>query len=163
MYSRSSGMGRMRVPSNYSGSAFERGGYADMPPPAVREPRRRADGVGESEMHGLGNREDEGERRTVETDLPMREIGGAASVAETGRAAESQTRSVSQGREDGGSLLSSLIPPQVLAGAFPFAHGIGSEEILIFALMLAVYLSGAERGEADGELILLLGLLLFAG
>ncbi len=61
------------------------------------------------------------------------------------------------------SIFSSLLPKGALSSHFPFGHGIGSEELLILAVMLMVFLSGNESGEVDSEFILLLGLLLFAG
>ncbi len=61
------------------------------------------------------------------------------------------------------SIFSSLLPRADLSRHFPFGHGIGSEELLILAVMLMVFLSGNERGEVDSEFLLLLGLLLFAG
>ncbi len=61
------------------------------------------------------------------------------------------------------SIFSSLLPRSDLSKHFPFGHGIGSEELLILAVMLMVFLSGNEKGEVDSEFLLLLGLLLFAG
>jgi hypothetical protein len=61
------------------------------------------------------------------------------------------------------SIFSSLLPRTDLSRHFPFGHGIGSEELLILAVMLMVFLSGNEKGEVDSEFLLLLGLLLFAG
>jgi hypothetical protein len=61
------------------------------------------------------------------------------------------------------SVFSSLLPRSDLSRHFPFGHGIGSEELLILAVMLMVFLSGNEKGEVDSEFLLLLGLLLFAG
>ena len=63
----------------------------------------------------------------------------------------------------GTSIFSSLLPRGNLSSHFPFGHGIGSEELLILAVMLMVFLSGNECGEVDSEFLLLLGLLLFAG
>ena len=63
-----------------------------------------------------------------------------------------------------GSLFQTLLPPiGRLEEHFPFGHGIGSEEMLIMAMMLLVYLSGEDGQKPDNELLLLLGLLLFAG
>ena len=59
------------------------------------------------------------------------------------------------------NLLSSLLPTFIgSASHFPFGHGIGHEELLILAMMAMIFMS---EGETDNELILLLGLLLFAG
>ena len=57
------------------------------------------------------------------------------------------------------SLFSSLLPGGLFKNNFPFGHGLGVEELLILGIMLSIYLSG----EADGELMILLGILLFAG
>ena len=62
-----------------------------------------------------------------------------------------------------GSLFSSILPPGALKNNFPFGHGIGSEELLIMGIMRMVYLSGNNDKDPDGELILLLAMLLFAG
>ena len=64
-------------------------------------------------------------------------------------------------KKDTASLFSCLLPSNITSSChFPFGHGIGSEELLILAMMLLVYLS---EGETDNEFLLLLGLLLFAG
>ena len=57
------------------------------------------------------------------------------------------------------SLFSALLPDGLFKNNFPFGHGLGAEELLILGIMLSIYLSG----EADGELMILLGILLFAG
>ena len=59
------------------------------------------------------------------------------------------------------SLLPSLFPSKSLKNHFPFGHGIGSEEILILGIMSLIFFS--DDKEPDGELIMLLALLLFAG
>lgn len=58
-----------------------------------------------------------------------------------------------------------ILPPspqkgfsEVLGGAFPFSHGIGSEELLLLGLILLVAQSGK-----DPDVILWLALLLFCG
>ncbi len=61
------------------------------------------------------------------------------------------------------SLLSSVFPPELLKNNFPFGHGIGSEELLILAMMFLVFNSSEDGREPDTELIMLLALLLFAG
>ncbi len=62
-------------------------------------------------------------------------------------------------RSGTGSLFSSMLQGGMFKDNFPFGHGLGSEELLILGIMLSIYLSG----EADGELMMLLGILLFAG
>lgn len=59
----------------------------------------------------------------------------------------------------GGSLFSSILPGGIFKNNFPFGHGLGNEELLLLGIMLSIYMSG----EADGELMMLLCLLLFAG
>ena len=59
------------------------------------------------------------------------------------------------------SILSSLFPSKSLKNHFPFGHGIGSEELLILGIMSLIFFS--DEKEPDGELIMLLALLLFAG
>lgn len=49
-----------------------------------------------------------------------------------------------------------------LKNHFPFGHGIGSEELLILGIMTLLFMSD-EDDTSDGELIMLLALLLFAG
>lgn len=59
----------------------------------------------------------------------------------------------------------SLIPfasAKSLKNHFPFGHGIGSEELLILGIMTLLFMSD-EDDTSDGELIMLLALLLFAG
>ena len=58
-----------------------------------------------------------------------------------------------------GSLFSSILPNGIFKNNFPFAHGLGEEELLILGVMLALYTSGDEHG----DLLLLLAILLFAG
>ena len=58
-----------------------------------------------------------------------------------------------------GSLFSSLLPDGIFKNNFPFGHGLGSEELLLLGIMLSIYLSG----DADGELMMLLCILLFSG
>ena len=59
---------------------------------------------------------------------------------------------------EGGSFFSSMLGGN-FGENFPFGHGLGSEELLILGLMLAIYLSE----NRDSELMMLLGILLFAG
>lgn len=59
------------------------------------------------------------------------------------------------------SMLSALFPSKSLKNHFPFGHGIGSEELLILGIMSLIFFS--DEKEPDGELIMLLAILLFAG
>ena len=154
MYARSPDPNRqsVKIPENYGGHAFRSSGtYSDMPPPARIEPLQsdeppsdtpRASAYGEKLYSPPSNTvsEDSGEQY----DLPL-----PALVRSQGLTSPSA------------SIFSSLIPPSTSAAHFPFGHGLGSEELLIIAMMLMVYLADGES--ADNELLLLLGLLLFAG
>lgn len=61
------------------------------------------------------------------------------------------------------SLFSGMLFPGMLEKHFPFGHGIGSEELLIMGIMLMVYMSYDKDKESDGDLMLMLAMLLFAG
>jgi hypothetical protein len=139
---------RIKIPENYSGHTFrEPSPYSDMPPPLrIDTPQNRtptAEGVAE---HPL-NVTEESETLHTESEEPLR----------------SENEAISTSASPQRPLFSSLLPPITSSEHFPFGHGIGSEEILILALMLTVYLSGNEDGNIDHELLLLLGLLLFSG
>ena len=170
MYVRPQG-DRVKVPENYSGHAFrDQSPYGDMPPPAhISQPptqkRERPDIHSQSAPHisasplydtrqwnhgeeKINDATPEAETATVvEKDKFERE-----NVPEDAPRSESESKSA--------SIFSSLLPAVTSAsGHFPFGHGIGSEELLILAIMLLVFLSE----ESDQELLLLLGFLLFAG
>lgn len=61
------------------------------------------------------------------------------------------------------SLFSGILVPGMFEKHFPFGHGIGSEELLIMGIMLMVYMSYENTKESDGDLMLMLAMLLFAG
>lgn len=143
--------GEVKIPENYSGSAFSRGSqYSEMPPPLRTQVSRQ---------------------EPLRADIPPDEIREQAhffTQEEPITEQEEKTEEVvSKGdesvRQVGTSIFSSLLPKTDISSHFPFGHGIGSEELLILAVMLLVFLSGNERGELDSEFLLLLGLLLFAG
>ena len=148
----SSPKGSVKIPDNYSGNAFSRQPiYAEMPPPTRTAPMQR--------------QEDIAHHSATLSDLPPHEIQKEFNIPKNHetdeqrieeKAPENATSTVS-------SIFSSLLPKGALSTHFPFGHGIGGEELLILAVMLLVFLSGNETGETDGEFILLLGLLLFAG
>ncbi len=154
MYVRPPSQGRhgMKLPENYSGNAFsQKPQYSDMPPP-VRTQGHVNDKTGYKETPF-------GDIPPNDTDIfdePQQYPSGSESEPEANAAGRSQSPAPA-------SIFSSLLPRQGLGNNFPFGHGIGSEEILILAVMLMVFLSGNESGESDRELLLLLGLLLFAG
>ena len=157
---------RIKLPENYGGSTFGSSYYNDMPPPVRQSPPpsntpAKASPL-TSELH-----------KTAFSDLPPisepvlisqlqqthAQIDGESSATDAparepdGKADESR----------GSSIFSSLIPKSSMSKNFPFGHGIGTEELLILGMMMLIYFSGSEEGDIDGEFIILLGLLLFAG
>ncbi len=159
MYVRPSNTGArtIKLPENYSGNAFSaHSPYSDMPPP-TRTSQPRSDIPPE----------------TVEADTraAFGQDAGQTSV-QTERLEETFANEKKDDAHSpvgtapsfpASSIFSSLLPRSDLSKHFPFGHGIGSEELLILAVMLMVFLSGNEKGEVDSEFLLLLGLLLFAG
>ena len=148
MYSRpiDSSRQRIKLPENYSGNAFsEQSLYGDMPPPAKLSPPPPRQEKTSPELNEV-------EKETSELRISPENL-----EKDRDETSESPKNELS-------SFFSPILPPSTLSsGHFPFGHGIGSEEILIIALMLTVYLSGTEEKNIDHELMLLLGLLLFAG
>lgn len=147
----SNNKGGMKIPENYSGSTFSRSSpYGDMPPPVrTQVPRYDLPPV------DIEPRE---EIREEATPVYRDEISPTETAA-----AQVEEKKASPTQVAGVSIFSSLLPKGDLASHFPFGHGIGSEELLILAVMLLVFLSGNESGEVDSEFLLLLGLLLFTG
>ena len=137
----------VKLPENYSGNAFTRQPiYTQMPPPVRAQPARQ---------------ESVPQDRIREPDTPPADMHVENSAPIYDDLPQKITEETS--RESASSIFSSLLPKANLSSHFPFGHGIGSEELLIIAVMLLVFLSGNESGEVDSEFILLLGLLLFAG
>ena len=157
---------KIKLPENYGGNAFSSGAYSDMPPPARQstpppprdtlktEPPAKSSPLANS-IREAGHipHSPQGEQYDAPT-APSDD--GPVTVAE-------ETTSTHKNDEPRGSIFSSLLPRSSSANGFPFGHGIGTEELLILGIMLLVYLSANEKDDADNELILLLGLLLFAG
>lgn len=165
---------RVRVPENYSGNAFSSLRQNPMPPPA-RKPPPQSDIPPSAFEIEKDERDISPEARYVPP-----QTDGLSTVEETvqhnddtdeEQANESALETAVMSRPESqrderkkNDLFSSILPAGfTLTDKFPFGHGIGSEEILILAIMLMVYLSGLEKGETDNEFILLLGFLLFAG
>ena len=144
----------LKIPDNYSGHAFRSSStYSDMPPP-THLPIPQTDWRGETAEAGTPSLEDE---RLID---PQKEESTAPEDNADDEISESSKKQDSRAA----SIFSSLLPSSIIGGNhFPFGHGLGSEEILILAIMLLVYLSGEEKGEPDTEFLLMLGLLLFAG
>ncbi len=145
---------RVKIPENYSGHAFRDGSpYGDMPPPARLDPphpERKPPPSFDVEIA-----EDEAREPTAPPPEPL---------SETRSDDPDSSPSAKNEKEPKVSPFSSLLPTSFAsADHFPFGHGIGSEEILILAMMLMVFLSDKDGDSPDHELLLLLGLLLFAG
>lgn len=143
--------GSVKLPENYSGNAFPRQSvYSEMPPPA-RAQTTHQDNI----KH----------ERPANLDIPPEDIREEFAPPTYHEIEDEPTRDhvVPRQPNSQSSIFSSLLPKGTLSTHFPFGHGIGSEELLILAVMLLVFLSGSESGETDSEFILLLGLLLFAG
>ena len=167
----------VRLPDNYGGSAFSSSPYSDMPPPLRRptppkanapapEAPRLSDIPPKSSpfaKHMLEPHADESEPSISEEYSDMLVSSNDTSHAEPQVSHNKDNVSEQRTEQRNGSLLSSLIPNVCASKSFPFGHGIGGEELLILGIMLLVFLSGSETGEVDGEFIMLLGLLLFAG
>lgn len=156
MYSRRPDQMRqgIKIPENYSGHAFrEPNPYGDMPPPAridIPPTERREATV------------------TPQSEEPIRypsaDFTPPEAIAEEISHKPLQEEMKKPIEEAKQSPISSLIPTGIASSShFPFGHGLGGEELLIMAMMLLVLLSGKDGGESDHELLLLLGLLLFAG
>ena len=145
--------GEMKIPENYSGSMFSRQiHHSDMPPPVRTQlPRYDIPHV------------DIPPEEEISEDIPTYRIDGEAELSDKENGEKNGKKEVQDAPGVGTSIFSSLLPRGNLSSHFPFGHGIGSEELLILAVMLMVFLSGNECGEVDSEFLLLLGLLLFAG
>ena len=145
---------RVKIPENYSGHAFRDGSpYTDMPPPARLDLLPSERGAPKSVEPELS-----GSIPELNTPEPPKK-----DLDEKNGAFDEKTAQKSE-KESKNSLFSSLLPTNFASSEhFPFGHGIGSEEILILAMMMMVFLSDKNGGDPDHELLLLLGLLLFAG
>ena len=155
----------IKIPKNYSGSAFRSSDGSVSLPNDLYNDRTVAE-------HSTPDRIDSDQLKKTElpvpfdhtaSDLPpLIDIGSEQLRRDdinesTSNAKESKIRT----EKTSGSLFSSLLPSSLTSSShFPFGHGIGSEELLILAMMLMVFLSGEE---IDNEFLLMLGLLLFAG
>jgi len=152
---------RIKIPENYNGHAFsEPLRYNAMPPPAKipsphsdLPPSVRAESLDEYIQNG-SQKSPEDIQQNKEKDLTdsTEEKPLQTSSGEKNDPVNSST-----------SVASLLSGSSLFANRFPFGHGIGSEELLILAIMLLVYLSGEQNHAPDTEFMLLLGLLLFAG
>lgn len=138
---------KIKIPDNYGGNAF--GGINDM------------------SSRYCDIKDDDKRDTPFKEDLIPFSPTPSSAVIEDGADAFSEEDSkdneisVSSQSTPKSSPLSSLLPNFIGSSAhFPFGHGIGGEEMLILAMMAMIFMS---EGETDNELLLLLGLLLFAG
>lgn len=142
---------QVKIPENYSGHAFRPPSpYSDMPPP--------------THLPAPQNDWREDEEIVQDSESPPSRGDNESPRQEEAQENGSNKEDTPRDPRGAASIFSSLLPSSILGGKhFPFGHGLGSEEILILAIMLLVYLSGEEKGELDSEFLLMLGLLLFAG
>ena len=154
----------MKLPENYSGNAFSnQSPYSEMPPPARMPTQRQDMTIPDVPMRDIPTEEYHQEFVSPHFPREAEEESYDASHDEHYDESFAEPRQKTQNMPASPSIFSSLLPKGGLSTHFPFGHGIGSEELLILAVMLMVFLSGNETGEVDSEFILLLGLLLFAG
>ena len=161
MYVRPQGDRGVKVPENYSGHAFrDSSPYGDMPPPAhiPTSPTLKRErvivppqAISQATSQPIYDTEQENiaeERYTIAQD----EVEKSEN--------DYNDPPINTDEPKSSSIFASLLPTTTSHSShFPFGHGIGSEELLILAIMLLVFLSE----ESDQELLLLLGFLLFAG
>ena len=149
---RKTGDSKIKIPDNYSGNAFGGQNYyfhqSDSPPvDSYKAPENPPDST-QKEIAERQIPEEKPETVTAINPLPKEKT-------------ETVTAINPLPKEKNDTLLSSLFPSKSLKNHFPFGHGIGSEEILILGIMSLIFFS--DDKEPDGELIMLLALLLFAG
>ena len=149
---------KINIPDNYSGNAFKKHGedrdiisspnYRDLSP-TVRNPSQIPSGPQLSQQ----SRSDTDFEDLKETDS-FDSIENSSYTPDTGTSDQ-------QSKIPTSSPFASVLPSfSASSNHFPFGHGIGSEELLILAMMMLVYMSD---DKPDNEFLLILGLLLFAG
>ena len=146
--------GRVNVPENYSGHAFrEKSILEDMPPPKHIDP--------------APFQHKENSDYPSKPDSPSDSATNRDNITDNAENTNFKNATIdAPAPKSPSSIFSSLLPTSnSSANHFPFGHGIGSEEILLLAVMLLVFLSGNKDGGdgCDEELLLLLGFLIFAG
>ena len=107
-------------------------------------------------------------RGNIYTDIvpeqkPPEKNDGPKGAEELPAVIEATAERVSARPRESGSIFSSLLPSLSSSPRFPFGHGIGTEELFILGIMLLIYMSGEDDEPPDGELLLLLCILLFSG
>ena len=158
----------IKIPENYNGHAFSNSkSYSDMPPPIRQSPLSKQPPQGydlppeetDNTQEGVQSQAAKHTNEEIPISYQNEVINDGPHVSQP-----IPTSATVQENNRSPSLFSSLLPPLGKGESrFPFGHGIGSEELLILAMMLLVYLSDTDEGSGDHELLLLLGLLLFAG
>ena len=161
MYTRAPDQARQRIkiPENYSGHAFrEPSAYNDMPPPIRVDTQHALNrDLPAPRVNSLQHREEEGQEGSDPAPLTGEMQEDTANPTHS-LAPHSQEMEESPHT----SIFSSLLPT-ASSNHFPFGHGIGGEELMILAIMLLVFLSEEDKTQVDNELLLFLGILLFAG
>lgn len=161
MYTRSpdSTRQKIKIPENYSGHTFrEPSAYNDMPPPIRVDPqhqinRELTEPHVNSSSRYIENDQEESARAQISNEDQDESASPPLSSAQHFQEKEEKPQS---------SIFASLLPASS-SSHFPFGHGIGSEELMILAIMLLVFLSEDDKSQVDNELLLFLGILLFAG
>jgi hypothetical protein len=178
----------IKIPENYHGNAFSPPPISREMPPPIRQSVQERQHIGDLSPAGdlppgerIRDIEDSVNSESLEEYTAPRRISDEplsnAPPSETDNDIQiplvpTRFQKLPEGTESsapirekkGGTLFQTLFPPiGRLEEHFPFGHGIGSEELLIMAMMLLVYLSGEDGQTPDNELLSLLGLLLFAG
>ena len=133
---------QIRLPENYNGCAFgsRRETLAPRPTEEIRRVEIGKPSLRATETQALGERRDEAERDAI----PTYEEEVSPDVPKT------ETRNP--------AALPAIRSFPIGGRGFPFAHGIGFDEILLLGLI--VLLAGCEE---SGEIVLWLALLLFCG
>lgn len=152
----SGGRERISVPENYSGYAFrEKSILEDMPPPKH---------IDQTVYRHNDNSDYPSDHETVKNTIENQHLKKQEPKEIEQESTDTPFISEQGSPRPAFSVLSSLLPSSSNNSKhFPFGHGIGSEEILILAIMLLVFMSGARDGKSDDELLLLLGFLLLSG
>ena len=160
MYARPPDRGRqtVKIPENYSGSAFRDQGAHFSPyssqklnDAAIRDEFPTQPTQQPSEIQEFSE---------SRADIPVEIVDMAVTESDSKDSSEAVNHGATYATASDKRLpgiIGGLLP--ISERSFPFGHGIGSEELLILAMMLLVFLSE----ENDRELLLYLGMLLFAG